>query len=221
MNSIISHFENIALISMEKQDGLLRRLGEHFADFDFDEGVARFDPGTVLPIQVLGTESDNSLTWLWAWADEHTEVSETLLRSARELKTWGTKEGLFEFTAPSFDLDPADGNMLALMATEICSASGYYRDPYDGGAVFLLLFGAGSDRRHDLDRTGLIRAMRDLASRYDIDHRRVLSSYFAKKGLPSSGSGDTVNAELAGGERLIARFDPAGRILTINGDSLT
>jgi drug/metabolite transporter (DMT)-like permease len=58
------------------------------------------------------------------------------------LRAWGEKEGLQEFTLPSVDLDRADGTMLSLIASEVCKASGYYRDPYEGGALFLLLFAA-------------------------------------------------------------------------------
>lgn len=221
MNSLISYFEKIALVTLEKQDGLIRRLGEHILEFDLDTGMARFSADVALPCQLLGTESDNSLTWLWAWADEQPEVSGLLLRSARELKAWGAKEGVTEFTVPSVDLNRADGTMLSLIASSVCAASGYYRDYYDGGTLFILLYGADSDSRPEFDRTGLIRVIRDLIFRYDFDHRKALLSYFSMKSLPFSDSGDTVNGELAGGERLVAVFDHAGQVITINGESLS
>jgi len=221
MNSVISYFETFALAALEKQDGLIRRLGEHIADLDLDTGMARFNAERAFPFQLLGTESDNSLTWLWAWADEQPEVSEELLRSARELKAWGAREGVTEFTVPSLDLNRADGTMLSLIASGVSSASGYYRDYYDGGTLFILLFGADGDSRPEFDRAGLIRAMRDLVSRYDFDHRKALLSYFKMKSLPFSDSGDAVNAELAGGDRLVALFDDAGQVMTINGESFS
>ena len=221
MNSVISYFEKIALVSLEKQDDLIKRLGEHIVDLDLDTGMARFSTDAAFPFQLLGTESDNSLTWLWAWADEQPEVSEDLLRSARELKAWGARAGVTEYTVPSIDLNRADGTMLSLIASGICAASGYYRDYYDGGTLFILLFGADSDRCPEFDRTGLISAMKDLVSRYDFNHRNSLLSYFTLKSLPFSESGDTVNGELAGGDRLIAIFDHAGQVTTINGESLS
>jgi len=221
MNSLIGYFEKIALVSLEKQEDLIRRLGEHIVDLDLDAGTARFSTDAAFPFQLLGTESDNSLTWLWAWADEQPEVTGDLLRSAREMKAWGAREGMSEFTVPSIDLNRADGTMLSLIASEICAASGYYRDPYDGGTLFILLFGADSDRRPEFDRTGLISAMKDLVSRYDFNHRNALHSYFTMKGLPFSDSGDTVNGELAGGERLIAVFDHAGQVTTMSGESFS
>ena len=221
MNSVISYFEKTALVSLEKQDGLIRRLGEHMLELDLDAGIARFSTDGAFPFQLLGTESDNSLTWLWAWADEQPEVSGQLLRSARELKAWGAKEGVTEFTVPSIDLNRADGTMLSLIASGLCAASGYYRDPYDGGTLFILLYGADSGQPPGFDRAGLIHAMKDLVSRYDFNHRIALLSYFRMKGLPFSDSGDTMNGELAGGDRLVVAFDHAGRVTAINGESLS
>jgi hypothetical protein len=221
MNSVISYLEKLALAALEKQDSLIRRLGEHIVELDLDTGMARFNTEAVFPFQVLGTESDNSLTWLWAWADEQPEVSDELLRAAGEMKAWGTREGVTEFTIPSLDLNRADGTMLSLIASVVCAASGYYRDYYDGGTLFILLYGADSGRSMDFDRAGLVRALKDLISRYDFDHRNALVSYFRMKSLTVTDSGDTVNAELAGGERFVALFDPAGQVITINGETVS
>lgn len=221
MNSVNNYFEKYALVSIEKQDGLIRRLGEHIIELDLETEVARFSADAAFPFQLLGTESDNSLTWLWAWSDEQPEVADELLRSARDLIAWGAREGVAEFTVPSLDLNRADGTMLSLIASGVCAASGYYRDAYDGGTLFILLFGADSDQPPEFDRAGLLRAMKELVSRYDFNHRKALLSYFSMKSLPFSDTGDTVNGELAGGERLVASFDHAGQVITINGESLS
>lgn len=220
MSSLKEYFERYALVSLEKQARLFSFLGEHILDLDLDAGTARFNDNLVFPFQVLGTESDNSLTWLWAWAEEQTEIPANLLTSARQLRAWGEKEGLQELTLPAVDLDRADGTMLSLIASEVCMASGYYRDPYEGGALFLLLSGVALDDQLVFDRAGLIRQMSDLASRYDLDHRSTLLSYFRTRGITAAEAGDTVSAELANGERLVAIFDAVGQIRTINGEAL-
>jgi hypothetical protein len=220
MSNLTEYFERYALVSLEKQARLFSFLGEHVLDLDLDGGTARFNDLSI-PFQVLGTESDNSLTWLWAWAEEQPEVPHELLASARELKAWGEKEGLPELTLPSLDLNRADGTMLALIASEVCNASGYYRDPYDGGTSFLLLYGIALDDQLVFDRQGLVRQLGDLASRYDFDHRKALLSYFRLKGIAASEAGNNASAELASGERLVAEFGRSGRIVTINGEPLT
>ena len=220
MSNLIDQFERTALLSREKQDDLFRFLGEHALDLDLDAGIARFSSGLEAPFQVLGTESENSLTWLWAWADEQTEVPDQFLRSARELKAWGAQHGVTEFTLPSVDLNRADGSMIALIASDVCKATGYYRDAYEGGALFILLSGPRLGHHEDLDRAGIARHLQDLISRYDFNHRNALLSYLRARGIPLAEVGDTVSAELLSGERLIVEFDPKGQLRTINGEAL-
>jgi len=220
MTTLITLFEHYALVSLEKQARLFQFLGEHTLELDLDAGIARFGDGRAYPFQVIGTESDNSLTWLWAWADEQSEVPDSMLRSVRTLKAWGADQGIPEFTLPSLDLDRADGTLLSLIASEVCGASGFYRDHYEGGALFLLLEGIALDERQVFDRQGLIRQLSDLASRYDFDHRNALASYLRAKGISFADTGPALGAELASGERLIAEFDAAGHVRTINGDPL-
>ena len=94
MSKLIDQFERTALLSREKQDDLFRFLGEHALDLDLEAGIARFSSGLEAPFQVLGTESDNSLTWLWAWSEEQAELPANLLQSAVQLRSWGAAEGL-------------------------------------------------------------------------------------------------------------------------------
>ena len=218
MSSLTEHFERYALVSLEKQARLFSLLGAHVLDLDLDAGIARFND-LAIPFQVLGTESDNALTWLWAWADEQEEVPDSLLTAAKELKAWGGKNDLPELIIPSLDLNRADGMFLSLIASGVCKASGYYRDPYEGGATFLLLHGIALDDRQVFDRTGLVRQIGDLAARYDFNHRNALLSYFTAKSIPVSVAGNTVGAELSSGERLMAEFSSRGQIVTINGEA--
>jgi hypothetical protein len=220
MSDLVQYFERYALLSCEKQARLFPFLGEHSLELDLDAGMARFSERRSYPFQVLGTESEHSLTWLWAWADEHAEVPEALLAAARTMKIWGEERGVPELALPSLDLDRADGTQLSLIASEVCGASGFYRDHYEGGNLFLLLSGIALDDRQSFDRQGLARQLGDLASRYDFDHRNALVSYLHAKDIRCSLSGTIVSAELASGERIIAEFDDSGRIRAMNGDGL-
>ncbi len=211
-----TYLERYALLSLEKQDRLETLIGEHLHELDLDAGVIRFDRYQ-FPMQVIGTESDNSLTWLWAWSDEQTELPANLLQSAIQLRTWGSAEGLSEFTLPSIDLNRADGNAISLIAAEICRASCFYRDSYEGGAVYLLLFDALIDGGPAFDRQRLVRRLADLLSRYDLNHRDTILYYLMAKKLSPVTEGATIGCELESGERLIAGFDESGRLATING----
>jgi hypothetical protein len=220
MKALVTYLEQYGLISLEKQEKLNLLAGEHTMELDFDTGHIRLSGGYEFPFQVLGTESDNTLTWLWAWAEEQTEVPADLLSSALDMRAWGEKEGITECTSPSVDLDRADGILLSLIASEVCKASCYYQDSYDGGALFLLLFGRTIEMQPPLDAAGLVRQISYLDSLYDFNHRNALLSYLRYHGLTYEGTGPAILTRLASGEELRAEFESGDRLVSVNGRPL-
>jgi len=221
MSTIKEYFEQFALISLEKQAKFERLVGEHFAEFDLDAGIVTINNDLALPYQVLGTQSDNSLSWLWAWSEEHAEFQPEQLTAAMQLKEWGSENDLEEFSLPEVDIEHADGMMISLIAAQVCKASCYYRDAYEGGAVFVLLTGAGIDRQPPFELSGFLRAFTELVSRYDLNHRNVLLSYFPMKGLPFVEDGDMIVGKLESGEELRMTFDRNGSMMTLNGEGFS
>jgi hypothetical protein len=211
-----AYLERYALLSLEKQDKLESLIGEHLHELDLDAGTVRFE-ALQFPVQVVGTESYNTLTWLWAWADEQSEIPANLIQSAIQLRIWGAEAGIPELTMSSVDLNRADGHAVAMVASEVCKASCYYRDGYEGGAVFLLIFDRTIDNQPSFDRRRLLIRLADLLSRYDLNHRNAVLSYLVAKGLSPVEQRNMINCELESGERLIAEFDDAGRLTVVNG----
>ena len=220
MSELISYFERYVLVSREKQLKLARLVGEHIFDLDLDAGVARFSGSLEFPLQVLGTQSDNTLTWLWAWAEEQTEIPADLQRSSLEMQDWGRGHNVPECTAPSVDLGRADGGLLSLVAAEVCKASCYYRDVYEGGALFLLLFSRDIDRQPSFGADDLARSFADLAAVYDFHHRNAFRSYLQMKNLPHSEHASFIAGELDTGEDIRANFEESGRMVSLNGKPL-
>jgi hypothetical protein len=221
MSRLTKHLEQFALISLEKQDKLDLLLDEHMGDLDLDAGKIRFNDDLEFTFQVLGTESDNTLVWLWAWADEHTEeVPVNLLQASRELKDWGLREGVQEFALPSVDLHKADGHIFSMIACELCKASCYFRDAYDGGSVYLLLFDKRIDIQQSFDLSRLSGRFLDLISRYELNHRKALISYLRMKGIPFAENGLMITCELDTGERLSAEFNGAEKLMKLNGEAI-
>jgi hypothetical protein len=222
MNKLTEYLEQYALASLEKQDKLALLLGEYTYSLDLETGKIKFNDNLEFSFQVLGTESDNTLIWLWAWADEQTdEVPMDLLNASRELRDWGLREGVQEFTRPSVDLDKADGHVLSMIASGICRASCYHRDAYEGGSAFLLLYDKLIDAQPPFALPRLSLRFLDLISRYEINHRNALLSYLRIRGLPVVDKGPMIATELDTGERLSAEFDNAGRLAKWNGEAIT
>lgn len=212
-------FDRCALLAFEKQGKLSRLIGEHVWELDLVAGTIRFDDRT-FPFQVLGTESENTLTFLWAWADEQTEIPENLLASSLKLKEWGRQEGIAEFTAPSVDVSRADGHMLAMISSVIANVSCYYRAPYEGGAVYLLITAPEIDAQPPFGVAGFIAGLASLAASYDLNHRTAFTAYFRAKNLPVVDKGPLVAAQLETGEPITAEFDAAGRCVSVNGNAV-
>jgi hypothetical protein len=221
MVKIMEYLERYALISLEKQEKFDRLIGGHTMELDVDTGAIRFSNGLTVPFQVLGTESGNTLTWLWAWSDEQPDIPVHLLASAFQLKDWGETHDVQEFCSPSVDLSRADGQIISLIASEVCKSSCYYRDPYEGGAIYVLVSDKSIDAQPPFDLAGLSRKLSDLISLYEFNHRNALLSYFRIKGLSPVETGSTVTCGLGSGEQLSAEFDDSGRLTLLNGEMIS
>jgi hypothetical protein len=219
VNKLNAYLEKYGLLSLEKQDKLAFLIGEHIQQLDLDEGKIRFD-GLEFPFQVLGTESDNTVTWLWAWAEDQEEIPINLITASLELRNWGSSAGISEFSISSVDLNKADGFLFSLIASEVCKASCYYRDVYDGGSLFVLLFDRMIDIQPSFDLDRLSKQFMYLISRCDLNHRNVLLSYLTIKGLSPKEGVSRIACLLASGELLSAEFDATGRLQTLNGEAV-
>lgn len=213
MSRLLEQFERSSLLALEKQDKLAAAAGEHFLEFDLDTGKAKLGSSLECSIQVLGTQSDNTLTWLWAWSEEQGEVPEALIASALGLREWGARQGVREFTEPEIDLDRADGVTIAMIAVEAAGASCYYRDAYDGGSLYLLLSSEAIDRQPPLGARRLAFHLRELAAEHGINPRNTLLAYLRARGIPFSEEGASVRCLLANGEEFSMGFDEQGRLL--------
>jgi hypothetical protein len=221
MNALTGYLEKYALISLEKQEKLARLIdGQMVVNVDFDAGRLHFSDGPEFRFQVLGTESDNTLNWLWAWAEEQEDIDTDLLTSSLQMKEWGEKAGIPECTVPAVDLEKADGHIFSLIASEVCAASCYYQDSYDGGASFLLLFGGELEQQPGFDVAGLSRQFSNLTALCEFNHRNAFVSYLQAKGLSFTEQGTAMDLEMESGEHARLEFDSAGSLKTINSRKL-
>ena len=206
---------------MEKQNKLARIVSEQMHQLDLDAGMIRFSRDLALSFQVLGTESDNTLTWLWAWAEEQTEIPDNLIQTSLQLRDWGLRERINEFIQPSVDTFKTDGNAIAIVSTQIANANSYFRDSYEGGAAYILIFDKSIENEPAFDGVSLYRHLTELFSRYELNQRKVLLSYLEIKGFAPVSQGPLVICELANGERIIAEFDDEGKLRVWNGETIT
>ena len=128
-----------------KQDKLQKEfgLGNH-ADFLFDQATGALDfkdaSGAVrVRAQVIpvGSFSERSETWQWAWANE--SLLPAMRDRSQECRRLEATTGFAVFGQPVLNAGPDMPWELAAMAVRQLDALGCYRAPSSGGALFLAI----------------------------------------------------------------------------------
>lgn len=96
--------------SLEKQDALSDDLGPHSWQVDLQDGTIDFGSGRLFPIQVVGTESKESGTWLWSWANAPAQIPVALQAQALALRAFGQEHSVAELTRPQLPPGSFDGH---------------------------------------------------------------------------------------------------------------
>lgn len=218
-------FDEHAGLALSRQRDLGERIGTWRWDFAMDEGTMRFSKPGVLgfgaksiasPCQVLGSESESSGTWLWAWANTQSGIPASLLRAAEALRARGERDQIPELTARSLDLAEWDGHRIAMIASgSSASAAGYYRGPYPGGALFVLLTGQSLVTPVDMPVLRFTSVLPELIAGFPIeDHRRAARGL--ARGLGLKVAEDEPRWTVSGGDGAAdVTFDAQGRLANV------
>ncbi len=217
MNKLQEVFHEHAAASFDKQRYLAALLGEDFAwDFDMTAGNLTIKTSSkifCLPVQVLGTESYVSNTFLWSWANEASKIPSRLLQAAYTVRALGEKEGILEFGEPEVPAQVASGDYLCLAAAGICSGSAYFRGPYGNGAVFLLIRDPSINMQSDNPVKRITACFPELLSAVSLsDARRAFIAYLNFYGFKLSTEGNAVVGVHSTAGRVSARFDGLNRL---------
>jgi hypothetical protein len=141
-------FDEHAGLALSKQRDLASRIQDLSWGFDMDAGTMTFTKRGFLTIgrkslssacQILGSESEQTSTWLWAWANHQSGIPPKLLRASESLRALGERFRIPELVTPEIPLGQWDGHRIAMLAAGSRDCAGYYRGPYPGGAIFVLL----------------------------------------------------------------------------------
>jgi hypothetical protein len=212
-------FDQHGALAFEKQRHLAEVVGESSWRFDMSAGMLAFDQ-LELSIQILGTVSEYSNTWLWAWANTASRIPDHLLEASRTLQAIGKELQAFELTEPELHVENhSKGHLLAMVATGLLSAAAYYRGPYDGGAAFFLIPKLPGDAASGTESPSLqlTSAFTDFISAFECHQQTAFQAYAAAKGYSCRKSGTCrVVAERGGQPSVETLFDSKGRLVEIS-----
>jgi hypothetical protein len=203
----------INIAQYDRQYFAIREIGNFAWNIDIRSGILSLGRQYRWPVQLLGTESETSRTWLWAWANDASNIPDHLLTASLTLKAYGEQHGIPELIAPQLLLDQVDSHTLALLASGICEANAYYRCPYEGGALFVLITDENFPKCPDPPLQRIATVFPQAIASLDIpDHRLALTGYLDHYGLAHASEGDTVVVREGGEPVLTATFDGENRL---------
>jgi hypothetical protein len=109
-------------------------------DYDLDSATLIFsDPGiprVIANIQVVGTTSGHSKTWMWSWANESLPTVVTTGISA--VREFGIRERVNRLTEAQIPDEEYLGWEMTAIAAQIVGAKGGYRCPSERGFLYLV-----------------------------------------------------------------------------------
>jgi hypothetical protein len=214
---LTSLFHRHAATAFDKQSHLADLIGSADWHFDLASGVLSFGDRYAWSAQLLGTESDETGTWLWAWANPSPGLAPALLAAAHALKELGEQCSIEELIRPQLPLREIDGHFLATIASGLGLADAYFRAPYDGGAAFLLVKDEAFPRPDVPPLLRIATLFPQALAALDLgDHKVALTHYLAYHRLTGEAAAETLVVRDDDGQVLTAAFDEYQRLTRLN-----
>lgn len=188
--------------------------------FNMSTGKLTFGDVLALDIQLLGTESTASNSWLWAWANTMSNIPSTLLQAANTLRAYGESSHIKELMTASTHLDHLrHGHHFSLAACAVLGADAYYRGPYEGGALFMLIKDPNFPVTVTATPEHLVSTITRFASSLPVDNLRLyVVHYLEQCGMAVTHIDDVITGSTAGGSRVEVEFDRQGRLQQVNAE---
>ncbi|MBF9221281.1 DUF6882 domain-containing protein [Hymenobacter ruricola] len=210
--------ERYAAIAYDKQTDLYEVIGDNSWNVEMAAGTITFGPGLAFPLQVLGTFSHASQTWLWAWANAQSNLPDGLLAQAGQLRAYGAQHGIELLSTSEFDATNRDLHIIGCIASGMFGASGYYLANYGQGTMVVTVKSELIDRVSKNDFARISQVFPQIIGVFEMNHRPAFIQYVAQKGYPVTETADTVSVAVGAGT-LTATFDELGRLASLKGSS--
>ncbi|SFQ16886.1 hypothetical protein SAMN05216567_111258 [Variovorax sp. OK605] len=216
MSTFQDHFADHAASSFARQIALGDVIGERPWGIDMQKGLLRFGDDLEYPVQLLGTHAFEPRTWLWVWANTQSNLPPQLTEAALRIRQLGEAQAVEALTQPSLQLDDITDHMIAMTCSGLEGGRCYYRAPYDGGALFVLLDDVPAEVLAPVSLPRVNTVLMEVISQFDVDHRRMVASFLRQQGLHAASNGvGGIRAERAGEGHIEISFDELGRISNV------
>jgi hypothetical protein len=168
-------------------------------------------------VQILGTESESSDTWLWSWANSASNIPEQQLQAARALKELGEAEGIEELTVSKLPRQRLSSHLLGAVALGVLNKPAYYRAKTEGSALLCLIDDPTFPALPELKGTELVVTLGDAISNYEFrNHRECVTALLQQLNLTPQWEGNQLQLQASDGVWVLAHFDERDRLAKLS-----
>ena len=146
---------------------------------DVKKGEISFGDHLIFPMQILGTFSHSSETWLWA--NKQSGIPENLLEHADRLKKYGAANNIDFLKEDQFEIERDDMHYIGLVALGITEANGYYLGNYGAGTMCLTINTEEIGNKFPNDHISIFTVFPQLISQFEVNHKEAFVNYLSTK----------------------------------------
>ncbi|RYJ37109.1 hypothetical protein NU08_3863 [Flavobacterium anhuiense] len=211
--------EKYGALALEKQRNLYNVTGGLSWNVNMDAEEITFGDDLTFPMQVLGSFSHSSETWLWLWDNKAGGYAESVMQQALSLKQYGEENNIDLLSVGKFDAVPNDLHLIGMIATTMFNLSGYYLGNYGQGTMVVTLKDDAIDNTESEELSRILTVFPELISTFDIvNHKDAFINYLSQKGYELAVNGNEVKAE-KNYNVINAVFNQHNLLTSLNGNS--
>jgi hypothetical protein len=204
--------------AMEKQLFFADMVGKLSWNVDVESGEITFGNEMTFPMQILGTFSHSSESWLWAWANTKSGLPEKVVDQSKKLKQYGEANGIEFLTEADFQIGKDDMHYIGLVAVGHGKSEGYYLGNYGAGTMCLTVNSMEIGEKFPNAHHSIFTVFPQLISQFKIDHKKAFENYLLHKKYSLEKDGNVI-VGIGGNKKVEATFDDLGRLKNLNGNA--
>ncbi|MWP62800.1 DUF6882 domain-containing protein [Gilliamella sp. Pas-s25] len=129
--------EHFGCYGFEKQLNFYEIIGDSDWQIDIDQGVIHFGNDITFSIQLLGSFSLSSETWLWSWNNETSQLPMPVIEQALSLKHYGQENSIDLFTIGQCVATQEDLHKIGVITAGMFDTNGYYLANFGQGIALV------------------------------------------------------------------------------------
>lgn len=216
-NKLQDLYETHILMGMRKQRHLAELLGQHSWEYDKASSTMSFPPGPTYQVQVLGTEAEDSDTWLWAWANTQSQFPPEQLKAANQLRALGQEWGIEEWVTPSLPREKLPAHTLAPVALGVLGLPAYYRGAMQGSNLLVAIDDPKFTNPVSLKATEFVATVSDALHNCSIpNHLHAVQQFVEQLGWEPNRHGDVLQVRAGDGVVVTCTFDQLNRLAKLS-----